>query len=155
MDEGEDLCRLRVRAVYERQRRHAIREGESAELARVELPVRVAADDTVHHDKETQVFGVLDQDPESIRPGGATVRNVESKRRAHLGRRRDGIGSSGKRADGIDARLLIHDRELPVPLLPLLALVDGVKQIRARTRHTGVTDRPEIGYRYLLSGRLG
>jgi hypothetical protein len=88
VQEREDLRRLRVGAVDEDERCHLVGEGETAELSRVQFPVRVASDDPVDHDEEAECFGACDQDAECLGPGGAPVLGIEPE---------DGSGVSGDR----------------------------------------------------------
>ena len=49
--------------------------------------------------------------------------------------------------------LVVHRGELPVPVLALLAMVNGVEQVRARAGHARVTHRPVVRNGHLLAGR--
>ena len=146
MGQGEHLRRFRVRAVDEDQGGEGIGKGEAAKLAGIERAVVVAAHNPADHYEHTGLVGLPDEQPQSIDPRRALPvgSEVESERFAHLGRHGLRIHLDPGAADEIEFRLLPDANEVSVPALPLLASVDRIQQVRARSRHLLPGERAEV-----------
>lgn len=133
--EREHLCRLRVGAVDEDERSHGINERETSELVRVELARVVAADDTADHHEDTCGVSLRDETPQRLNPRWTlpALLEIELQHLAHLIRNR---GGSDIKAGGPHERKgpePCRASESPVPLLSLLAELQGVEQVGAGT----------------------
>ena len=148
----ENLRGLRVGAIYEHEWRKGIDESEPSELPRVELPMRIAADDAVDHDENSVVLRSFGELTERVGERRASFVDIEMKQRRH-GRRcvRDS-STRRQRSNERDRFLAGYLSEGPIPVLALLALINRVEQVGARPWNTRVSHRPEIRYGHLFFG---
>jgi hypothetical protein len=75
----EDLRCFRVCAVDEDEGRQGVNKRESPELSRIQLPVRVAPDEAVHHDEDSMVLRFFCQLAERVRERGPPLLDLESE----------------------------------------------------------------------------
>ena len=155
MREGEHLCCLGVPSVDEDQWRNRIRQREPSKLLWVETASAVAADHAADHDEYAKLIRLPDEASKGVGPGwdSPALRDVEAEKAPHAGRDFGDVvlGSGGPHE--IDRFSSCGPHELAIPVLPLLAEVDGVEQIRARVNQPRV-GTVEIGNRTRSTGRL-
>ena len=68
MGERKHLCSFRIRAVDEDEWGDLVHQRETSELARIELAVRVVANDAVHHHQYANLIGLSGKTTQSISP---------------------------------------------------------------------------------------
>ena len=154
--ESEHLCSLGVLSVDEDQRRGRIRQGEAAEFLRIEAASTVAADHAADHDEHAKRIRLSDRPSQCVGPGrdSPALRDVEAEKAPHADRDFGDVvlGSSG--AHEVDRFSSRGPHELAIPVLPLLAEIDGIEQIGAWPIQACVAHGAEIGNRNVLDRRL-
>ncbi len=147
MSQREHLRCLAVRAVDEHQRGKVVRQREAAELLGIELAPGVTADHTAHHDQNAEPIGLLNEASQRLRPGWELSARVEIKAQRFA----DDPGGTNNVVPGTDrpdeSQPIITggSGEIAVPVLPLLAQIDGIQEIRTGLADVGISDRSEIG----------
>lgn len=147
MGERKHLRRLGIGAVDEDERRQVVAKREAPELLRVELAAVVGTDDTAHHNQHPERIGLLDESPQRVGPGRDPTAfiEVEAQGVAHPGGDFYNLVCHARGTNKGAPGLTRLPREVAVPLLRLLAEVDGVQQIGTRRLDAPVGHRAQIG----------
>ena len=147
VSQGEHLRRLRVRAVHEDERGPGVGEREPPELLGIEATTAVAAHDPAHHHQDPRGLAPIAEPPQGLGPGRTVASRVEVEvqRLPKPRRRLDEVVFALQHPDDRTLRLTAEGRVLPIPVLPLPALVHRVQEVSARVAHRAVGDGTEIG----------
>ena len=154
--EGEHLRLLGVRPVDEDQRREWIGQRKAAELPWIEAAAVVAADDTTGHHQDAERIRLPDEVPQRVGPRGepATLLNVEPENMPHGRGDLDDVVLEVGGANDVKRRLVHGHREVAIPVLALVAQIDGLQQIRAWMVHVDVSDGAEVRDRHPFDRRF-
>ena len=155
VDEGEYLRRLGVGSVHEHDGRQFVDQRKASKLCGVELAAGVGADHAVDHHQHARLLGSFRQLPESGAPAFGPLLPREVQAGPH---RRRGLERIAPRVGGthqFDFVQTVLLGVVSVPVLPPLALVDGVEQVDAGSVAPAAADGAEIRDRqHLVSGGL-
>ena len=150
---SEDLCSPCVSTIYKHQGCHGVDKRKSPELFRIQLAMGVASHHTADHDQHSDFFGLISQVGKCVRPTPSS--HVDFKRECCCD-----LSSCFHRWNGSGHRTNLRNLAesdtagiVAVPVLSLLALVDGVEKIRTRTNDRLVPDGSKVGYRDVVFWR--
>jgi len=154
--ERKHLSSLAVGGVNEDQRGSVVDKSETSKFGRVQFAVAVAADDRTGHHKYSGVFSPGDELTQGIGPRRQPAPFCDGKpqnlphRVGHLLR----LVIFGCTGDKFEACKTMYAGILAIPVLPLLAEVQGIQQRGARFGQGFIAPGPEIGYRELECWRF-
>ena len=142
---SEDLRRPCVCSIHKHQRCHRVDKCKSPELFRIQLAMGVTSHHAADHDQHADFLGLVSQIGKCISPTRSS--HVDSKRECC-----GDLSTCFGRWDGSSHRTHLRNLVEPntagivaVPVLSLLALVDGVQEVRTRTNDRPTADGSKIG----------
>src|SRR5581483_3199844 len=97
---------------------------------------------------------MINKAAERLAPSVASVGETEVKHLSHLASGLRDIATGSQACNEGDALLTMETRIVPVPILALLALINGVEEVGTRMAHFHISHGSEVGKRQLLVGGL-
>ena len=150
--EREHLRGLGVCAIDEDQRRDRIGQGETPKFHRIQGASTTAADHTANHDENAQRIRLPNEPSQRIDPcrEPSALCDVETEPTSNASSSFQNLVARLGRAHEVLRPLPGGTSELPIPVLTLLAKVDGIQQIRARLAAVRARSRAKVGDRNTL-----
>ncbi len=156
MRQCKHLGSLRVGTIDEHQRSQVISHRKAAKLIRIEMPAIVVEHHSTAHHKDSESIRLIDEMAQGIGPCRhlATLIHIEPNRPT------DGVSSCHDRVPdvrGANERQWFFpygSSKIVIPLLTLLADVNGVEQVWRRMRSVHISSSAKIRDRHALYRRF-
>ncbi len=145
--EREHLSGLGIGAVDENERGEAVGQRQPAKLIRIEGAMSVGQDDTAHHDEYAHILSLLDEQSKGFLPATTpgSRRDVELEAGGHLRSHNLRFLIQGRAADKVRLRHSASERELAIPILPLLTGVNHIEKVGTWSLHATSVVGAEVG----------